>query len=175
MKKALLLNADYTPLHFISDARAFSLVFKGRAEILDMGGKPSVWGDEVFRTPNISFNVPATIRLLQRINRKWKPPRFRKKAIFNRDDWRCQYCQTELHRSNITIDHVQPRSRGGASSWKNCVASCKSCNRIKANKTPNEAGMPLLKQPVEPTPFHFFDAARGNNWHDDWSIFISCD
>lgn len=172
MKRVLLLNSDYSPMHFISDMRAFSLVFKGRAEVLDMGGKPSVWSEEV-RTSNTSFKIPATIRLLTRVNRKWMPPRFRKKAVFFRDDWRCQYCQADLHRSNMTIDHVQPKSRGGPSTWKNCVASCKSCNRKKANKTPYEAGMSLFKQPMEPTPIHFFEIVIGNTWHDDWSSFIS--
>jgi 5-methylcytosine-specific restriction endonuclease McrA len=173
MKKALLLNADYTPLHFISDSRAFSLVYKGRAEVLDMGGKLSVWDDEYFRTPSMTFGIPATVRLLSRVSRKWSPPRFRKKAIFNRDSWQCQYCQTLLHRSSVTIDHVYPRSRGGSNSWKNCVTSCKSCNRKKGSKTPAEAGMSLLKQPIEPSPFHFWDLAKGNIWHDDWTTFIS--
>lgn len=173
MKKALLLNADYTPLHFISDSRAFALVFKGRAEVLDMAGKPSVWDDVLFRTSSVAFNVPATIRLLQRVSRKWTPPRFRKKAIFNRDGWQCQYCRTELHRSNITIDHVHPRSRGGSNSWKNCVASCKNCNRMKGNKTPGEAGMSLVRPPLEPSPLHFWDVPKGGSvWHEDWGIFI---
>ena len=75
MKRVLLLNSDYSPMHFISEMRAFSLVFKGRAEVLDMGGKPSVWSEEI-RTSNASFKIPATIRLLTRVNRKWMPPRF---------------------------------------------------------------------------------------------------
>lgn len=174
MKNALLLNADYSPLHFVSNIRAFSLVYKGRAEVIDMDGKLSVWSDDIVRTATSAHNLPATIRLLQRINVKWQPPRFRKAAIFTRDGWSCQYCRTDLHRSNMTIDHVLPKSRGGDTSWRNCVASCKNCNRRKANKTPGEAGMPLVRSPTEPNPTHFWSIGRGSvNWHEDWSVFIS--
>jgi 5-methylcytosine-specific restriction endonuclease McrA len=173
MKSALLLNADYSPLHFVSNVRAFSLVYKGRAEIIDMGGKLSLWNDEIVRTPTSTLKLPATIRLLSRVSVKWHPPKFRKSAVFSRDGWQCQYCRGDLSRSNMTIDHVHPRSRGGETSWKNCVASCKHCNRKKANKTPLEAGMPLIKQPVEPSPTHFWSVSKGSvNWHEDWSIFI---
>jgi 5-methylcytosine-specific restriction endonuclease McrA len=173
MKSSLLLNADYTPLHFVSNVRAFALVFKGRAEILDMDGKPSVWSEDIVRTPTASYNLPATIRLLKRVNVRWHPPKFRKSAVFSRDNWQCQYCRADLYRSNMTIDHVFPRSRGGETSWKNCVASCKNCNRRKANKTPSEAEMPLLKVPVEPTPVHFWSMNKCSaSWHEDWAIFI---
>jgi 5-methylcytosine-specific restriction endonuclease McrA len=172
MSKALLLNADYTPMHFISDTRAFVLVHKGRAEILDTGGKLSVWEDCTIRTTSSIVNLPATIRLLNRVHRKWQPPRFRKSAIYTRDNWRCQYCGMDISKSSATIDHVHPKSRGGNTSWKNCVASCKFCNRKKANKTPSEANMPLLTVPTEPNPFQFWESARGKEWHDDWSIFL---
>jgi 5-methylcytosine-specific restriction endonuclease McrA len=78
----------------------------------------------------------------------------------------------DLGKNSATIDHVQPRSRGGKTSWKNCVASCKFCNRKKANKTPHEANMPLLTIPAEPSPFQFWENARGKEWHEDWSMFI---
>jgi 5-methylcytosine-specific restriction endonuclease McrA len=172
MSKALLLNADYTPMHFISNVRAFLLVHKGRAEIFDSGGRLSVWEDYKIGTTNATMNLPATIRLLNRVNRKWQAPRFRKSAVYTRDDWNCQYCGESLGKTSATIDHVQPRSRGGKTSWKNCVASCKYCNRKKANKTPTEANMPLLSVPAEPNPFQFWESARGKEWHDDWYIFL---
>jgi len=172
VKRALLLNADYVPLHFIPDVEAFILVYKGSAEIVNFDGKLSVWEDEIFHSPGRDWQVPATIRLLTRVNKRWAPPRFRKKILFNRDSWKCQYCRDELNWSNITIDHVQPKSRKGGTSWKNCVASCKPCNKRKANKTPDEAGMPLLKVPTDPTPVHFWDLSKSTHYHDDWSSFI---
>jgi 5-methylcytosine-specific restriction endonuclease McrA len=172
MKRALLLNADYSPLHFLSDVEAFIMVYKGIAEIVDLSGKPSIWEGEQLTSPGRTWDVPATIRVLERVHKRWKVPRFRKKVLFNRDNWQCQYCHAPLHWSNVTIDHVQPKSRGGGTSWKNCVASCKPCNKKKANKTPVEAGMPLRKAPMEPSPLHFWDVAKGNDWHPDWEMFL---
>ena len=172
MSKTLLLNADYSPMHFITNVRAFLLVLKGRAEIIDTGGKLSVWDQYTVSTTMSKVNLPATVRLLNRVQRKWHAPRFRKSAIYTRDNWSCQYCGSGLNKSSATIDHVQPRSRGGKTSWKNCVASCKFCNRRKANKTPGEANMPLLTVPNEPNSFHFWETARGKDWHEDWSMFL---
>ena len=172
--KSLLLNADYSPIQFITNIRAFLLVHKGRAEVIDMGGKLSVWDGSV-RTSSSEFHFPATIRLVNRINNRWKAPRFRKSALYIRDRWECQYCGIDLNKTLATIDHVLPRSRGGETSWKNCVASCKYCNRKKANKTPAEAGMPLLRLPITPKPYHIWEGTKNIKWHDDWSSFIKKD
>lgn len=176
MKRALLLNASWEPLHFISDERALVLLYKGTAELVTSasGGTPSVW-NEKYASVSKSFDAPATIRLLRRVNKAWRPPRFRKKVLFNRDGWKCQYCSEDLTWESITIDHVQPKSRGGSTSWKNCVASCKTCNRKKANRTPSEAGMLLKKQPADPTPFHYWDFSRHTAWHPDWDAFLQRD
>jgi 5-methylcytosine-specific restriction endonuclease McrA len=171
MNKALLLNADYSPLHFISNLRAFIMVHKGKAEIIDIAGKPSTWSSYI-KTSTAEVESPATVRLLSRVTRKWFSPRFRKSAIYSRDNWSCQYCGEGLCKSNATIDHVMPRAKGGQTSWKNCVASCKNCNRIKGCKTPLEANMPLLTQPIEPKRFHLWDSTRSSVWHEDWSYFI---
>lgn len=172
MKRALLLNTDFSPLHFISDFDAITLFYKGRAEVIDgMDGKKSEW-DETFNSPSTSIRVPATMRLLKRVHKKWKPPRFRKKVLFNRDNWQCQFCGTKLNWENITIDHVMPSSRGGQTSWMNCVAACKPCNKRKANKTPEEAGMRMLQRPAMPSALHFWDALKSSVWHRDWDMFI---
>jgi 5-methylcytosine-specific restriction endonuclease McrA len=172
MRRALLLNADFTPLRFISDCAAITLYYKGRAEVIDgLDGKPSQW-DEEFRSPSTSIHIPATMRLYKRVHKKWRPPRFRKKVLFNRDDWRCQYCNVKLNNDSITIDHVMPSSRGGLTSWLNCVSSCKSCNKRKADKTPEEAGMKILKRPATPTSLHYWDVYRSNVWHADWDCYI---
>lgn len=174
MKRVLLLNADYVALNFISDHRAVLLMFKGRAEVIhNMDGKRSIWPNTFFAAPNNAYEVPATLRLLKRVNRKWKPPRFRKKVLFNRDDWTCQYCNTKLTWSNIEVEHIMPSSRGGQTSWTNCVAACKPCNKKKANQTPDEAGMKLLSNPTVPNALHFWDISKNNSWHDDWSVYIN--
>lgn len=172
MTRALLLNADWTPLHFVSDIDAITLFYKGAAEVVaGTDGAPAVW-PEFFRSPSTSIQVPATMRLLRRVNKRWKAPRFRKKVLFNRDNWQCQYCSTKLKWNNIEIEHVMPKSRGGKTSWLNCVAACKPCNKRKRDQTPEEAGMPLLRRPTVPTPLHFWDSARSADWHDSWESFI---
>lgn len=172
MKRALLLNADWAPLHFVSDIKALYLVMKGRAEVINgMDGKLSIW-EESFTSPTIKIPIPATLKLHKRVNKRWKPPRFRKKVLFNRDNWQCQYCGTPLTHTSVSIDHVLPSSRGGGTTWKNCVTACKPCNKKKANKTPDEAQMYLMKTPDQPTAFHFWDAMRSTAWHSHWDCFI---
>lgn len=182
MTRALLLNADWSPLHFISDEKAVILVFKGRAEPISVSGdgQLSLWSSMSFTSagpvlngPPVDHAVPATLRLLNQVKKKWKAPRFRKKVLFNRDDWKCQYCTRQLSWDTVTIDHVMPSSRGGGTTWQNCVTACKSCNKHKANKTPEEAEMRLVKAPSVPTSLHFWDAMRSNANHPDWDVFIS--
>lgn len=178
MPRALLLNADYTPLHFVSDIDAITLFYKGTAEVVHgLDGEPAVWkgpdGEPlVFRSPSTAIAVPATMRLLHRVHKKWKPPRFRKRVLFNRDGWKCQYCGVRLHANSVELEHVLPSSRGGRTSWLNCVASCHACNKRKANRTPEEAGMPLLRRPATPTALHFWDAMKSDHWHDSWESYI---
>lgn len=166
MKRALLLNADYSPLHFISDIDAFILVYKGVAEMI------SIWEGSELTSPGRTWACPATVRLIKRVARKWKFPRFRKKVLVNRDEMKCQYCNVNLCYDSVTIDHVKPKSRGGSTSWRNCVVSCKPCNKKKADKTPVEAGMNLKKIPIEPSAINFLHASKGNFWHDDWGMFL---
>lgn len=173
MKRALLLNTSFEPMNFISDLRAMKLLLKGRAEIVtNMEGHRSVWPNAYFTTSSRRFEIPATLRLMERVNRRWKPPRFRKKVLFNRDGWSCQYCGIKLSWDTIEIEHIMPVSRGGPTSWQNCVAACKPCNKRKADQTPDEAGMRLLSVPREPSPLHFWDIARSSVWHDDWDMFV---
>jgi len=168
-------------LNFIADWRAVLLHLKDRAEIvIDFNtGERSVWHDESFTSPGEtigaplkSMNVPATMRLRRYIPKKWRTPHFEKRVLFNRDCWCCQYCGKKLGWSTIEVEHVLPRSRGGTTSWMNCVSACHACNKKKDNMTPNEAGMRLLKKPTEPLPMHFWDVERSNCWHPTWDTFI---
>ncbi len=186
MRRALLLNADWTPMHFLSEWRALRLLMpdekgKIRAEIVYdfQTGDPAFW-NEAFTSPGPTpdaplreFKIPATIRLRTYVQKKWKPARFRKHVLFNRDAWKCQYCGVKLNNNTIEIEHIMPSSRGGVTSWLNCVAACKPCNKRKANKTPEEAGMKLLKKPAAPQPIHFWNSVRSESWHDSWSTFIT--
>ena len=173
MKKALLLNADWSPLSFVSPPRALNLMLSGRAELIYAGEKPSLW-DEEYSTPSTSYTLPATLRLLTRISRRHTATRFRKKVLFNRDSWQCQYCGVQLGQREVTIDHVTPRSVGGVTSWRNCVTSCRACNMKKGSKSLPESGMNLRRQPCEPKMSHFWCVDR-RVWHPDWAIFLGED
>lgn len=172
MPRVLLLNADWSPLRFVTEVRALCLLLKGRAEVITVSNSPSVW-DQAYSTVTTSFQVPATIRLNSRVSVKSGPPRFRKKVLFNRDDWSCQYCSKKLGRGSVTIDHIVPKCKGGKTTWKNCVVCCKMCNKNKGPQSPQEAGMQLIKTPSEPRIADFWNLMDRNDWHRDWSFFVS--
>src|SRR5690606_8707497 len=105
--------------------------------------------DKVLRTPSSLFPVPSVIRLKRYVR---LPHRhrvaFNRKNVFRRDDHTCQYCGVRA--SDLTLDHVLPRSRRGPTSWENVVACCRRCNAKKRDRTPEEAGMRLRRQPFAP-------------------------
>jgi len=172
MPRVLLLNADWSPLQFISDIRALRLLMKGRAEVITLDETPSVW-DEYYTSVSCRYQIPATIRLQLRVNVNPSVSRFRKRILYNRDDWSCQYCDKKLNWNTVTIDHVLPKSKGGKTTWRNCVVCCKRCNRIKGSKLPQEANMKLKKQPTEPRLIHFWNLNDKHNWHNDWTTFVN--
>jgi 5-methylcytosine-specific restriction endonuclease McrA len=101
---------------------------------------------------------PVVIRLVAyvRIPRDTHRRKITRRAVFARDNWTCQYCGA---RSNLTVDHVIPRSKGGGSGWDNIVASCAPCNRRKGDALPRQVGMHLLKPPRMPSATVFIHVA----------------
>jgi len=172
MPRVLLLNADWAPLQFINEIRALRLIMKGRAEVITVSDSPSFW-DTYYSSVSNTIRVPATIRLNFRVNVRPSVTRFKKRIMFNRDDWSCQYCNKKLTYNSITVDHVIPKCKGGQTTWKNCVVCCKQCNRNKGPNLPHEANMKLLKQPTEPKIFHFWNLNDKIDWHSDWSTFVT--
>lgn len=171
MSQVLLLNSDWAPLQFINEIRALKLLIKERAEIISISETPSMW-NQYYNTVSTSYQVPATIRLYNRVNIKYSIFRFRKRTLFNRDNWSCQYCSKQLNQESITIDHIVPRCRGGTTTWKNCVVCCKTCNRNKGSYLPIEVNMKLIKQPDNPKFVHFWNIKDKHKWHQDWVSFI---
>ncbi|HZP29417.1 MAG TPA: HNH endonuclease [Acidimicrobiia bacterium] len=140
MGRALLLNASFEPLCVVSERRAVVLVLKEKAEIVERNGAE-------LRSERAVFAVPSVIRLVHfvRVPYRTRVPLSRR-AVFARDGHRCQYC----NRAAENIDHVVPRSRGGAHEWDNVVASCRSCNARKEDRLPGEAGLKLRHPPRAP-------------------------
>ena len=151
MHQVLVLNASYEPLNVCSVRRAHVLVGKGKAEVVEHHDVP-------LRTATREYIRPHVIRLLSyvRVPRSVKR-RISRRALFARDGWRCVYCGTSTGR--LTLDHVVPRSRGGASVWENVVTACAPCNLSKGDRLPEEARMPLARQPRPPAPVLFIRLA----------------
>lgn len=174
-KRALLLNADWKPLHFIDEEETIYLLYLKKAEMVVVNmetGEPSAWPEGHGLVGGGTFPAGATIRLFEQVKKSWKPPRFRKRVLFSRDNWQCQYCGVDVSPSTATVEHIIPSSQGGATSWLNCTTACSPCNRKKKNRTPEEAGMKLRNQPQNPSALHFWDMRKGRDWHPDWSYFL---
>jgi 5-methylcytosine-specific restriction endonuclease McrA len=139
----LLLNATYEPLRIVSWQKAMILWFQEKAEIV-------VTHERLIRSFRSQYNAPAVLRMKNYIKpRSHRSVRLSRDNIFLRDKHTCQYCAKKLATRDLTLDHVMPVSRGGGKSWENLVAACHTCNRVKASRTPNEAGMPLLNEPTK--------------------------
>jgi 5-methylcytosine-specific restriction endonuclease McrA len=96
-------------------------------------------GEKVMRSVRSSLPLPSVIRLLNADYSKPISHKFSRRAMFKRDNYTCQYCGTK-NRDDLTVDHVNPQSRGGEDSWTNCVTACLKCNNKKGNRTPEEMG-----------------------------------
>jgi 5-methylcytosine-specific restriction endonuclease McrA len=147
----LVLNATYEPINVCTVRRAVVLLLKEKAEIIEQG-------EWELRSATRSVTRPVVIRLVSyvRVPRDTHRRKITRRAVFARDDWTCQYCGA---RSNLTVDHVIPRSKGGSSNWENIVASCAPCNLRKGNALPRQAGMRLQRQPRTPSPHVFIHVA----------------
>jgi 5-methylcytosine-specific restriction endonuclease McrA len=141
--QTLLLNQGFEPIKVISWQRAISLLFLGKVEVLEEY-------DRNIRSVNLIIKVPAVVRLLRAFRRHARPVKFSRVNIYARDNYKCQYCGKKASISELTYDHVVPRSQGGSTEWTNIVTSCYLCNRKKGGRTPREAGMTLLAQPSQP-------------------------
>jgi 5-methylcytosine-specific restriction endonuclease McrA len=149
--RVLVLNATYEPINVCTVRRAVVLLLKDKAEVIEH----AEWD---LRSASHTIHRPVVIRLVTyvRIPRDTHRRKITRRAVFARDGWTCQYCGS---RSNLTVDHVIPKSKGGGSSWDNIVASCAPCNRRKGDALPRQAGMRLVKQPKTPNPNVFIHVA----------------
>lgn len=139
-KPVLVLNASFEPINVCAVRRALVLVLKGVA---------SAEEHAVFRVHSSrhTYAVPSVIRLLEYRRIPHQTRALSRKNILMRDRYTCQYCHKALSSSELTLDHVHPRSRGGETTWENLVACCHPCNNRKGSRTPEEASMRLAKTP----------------------------
>jgi 5-methylcytosine-specific restriction endonuclease McrA len=198
MNKVLVLNKSWRPIAVIDIKRAIGLIFgcyndgSSKALILDVNNNFMLYtwadwsllkagaGEAVIHGVKQNFRIPEII-VLSRYNRMpQKRVHFSRRTIYRRDNNQCNYCGARPGTSELSIDHIMPRSRGGLTTWENCCLACTKCNRKKGNKTPEEAGMALIRKPFKPKHILYQGDYRCKSWEEllgvsYWSIELEND
>jgi 5-methylcytosine-specific restriction endonuclease McrA len=145
MEQTLLLNATYEPLKVVHWQKAITLLCQGKVEVISEY-------DREIRAVTFSIKLPAVIRLLRhiKIKRRFDYVPFSRANIYARDGFSCQYCGDAFSTAELTFDHVVPVAQGGRKDWENIVTCCITCNRTKGGRTPQQAGMHLIRTPRRP-------------------------
>jgi 5-methylcytosine-specific restriction endonuclease McrA len=151
--RVLLLNgSSWEPLAVISVARAINLILAGKAVVIEQTGR-------FLKTVSASFPIPSVIALRRYINVPRRKAHWSRKGVLARDNYTCIYCGIRpgdvqrgkiMTKSDFTVDHILPRSRGGRDTWSNTACACYGCNHRKGDKMPGEAGLKLAWEPKTP-------------------------
>jgi 5-methylcytosine-specific restriction endonuclease McrA len=176
----LVLNRNYHPIHVTSVKRAFSLLYQGVAKAIDAQYKLYEFADwaALSATPDCITTIHRSIRVprvLVLSAYEYLPKgrvRFSRLNIYARDSDTCQYCGRTLARSELNLDHVRPRCDGGKTTWENVVCSCVPCNLRKGGRTPEQAGMRLLRTPFRPRWTPLFRGAIRRVTYREWLPFL---
>lgn len=164
----LVLNKLYIPIHIVNYKKAISLLYKDHARSLDNYDIPHNWDEWVeyctkrevlddgyafLNSVSNKIAIPDIIVLTVYDRLPKRDVKYSRENVFQRDGNRCAYCGKKHKRTELTIDHIIPKSKGGRSTWDNTVACCGKCNAIKDDRTPHQAGMKLLVSPRAPNWF----------------------
>lgn len=164
--RTLLLNSWGAPHAILPWHEAICLVYLEKVNVLEEY-------DETVSSPSTSYFIPAVLQLREPVKAFKKGIKFSRINVFTRDGFRCQYCGGRFVMSNLNFDHVLPRKQGGKTVWTNIVTSCYPCNGKKGSRTPDQAGMKLLRNPARPhvLPLHpvFIPA---NSMPDMWTPYL---
>lgn len=169
-RKILLLNSDYRALRFVNWQRALKLMHRGKVDII------SEWNDAHIRSVSGTITLPSTIRLKRYVKYYHRARvKFSKNIVKKRDSYTCQYCGTsgKERKKQLTIDHVIPVSKGGKSTFENCVTACFTCNNKKNNKLLSETNMKLRKLPKKPNIVMCYGIEAPLKHHPQWKSFLS--
>ncbi len=187
----LVLNKHYMAIRIVGAKRAFSLLFRELAEVVSLEqGRYSNYdvqswcevsefrrhfepdGHDWVSTVNFYIAVPRIIRLLFYDRLPRNEVKFNRRNIFARDRNRCQYCGKRHATSELSLDHIIPRSMGGESVWENIVCACAKCNIKKGGRTPRQAGMKLIQKPVKPKHNPLVHIHLGHRRYSSWKQFL---
>lgn len=142
--RTLVLSQGYEPIKVISWQRAIALLSLNKIEVIEEY-------EHNVKSVSLVVKIPAVVRLLKAFRRHKQKVKFSRVNIFARDKYSCQYCGKKGKMSELTYDHVLPRSQGGKTEWTNIATACYDCNEKKRDRTPAQAGMHLRSEPVQPT------------------------
>jgi len=183
----LVLNRHWVPVNTCTVREAFKRLFAETARFIDTKDESlalhdfSTWvklqvteGRPFIETWNSSILAPEVIVMGSacKNEKRRNTMTYSRRHLAKRDHHTCQYCGEQRPHEEMTIDHVMPRSRGGPSSWTNCVMSCFDCNSTKGDRTPEEAGMKLLTRPYEPgwSPIYRIPPTK---YKESWKNFVA--
>ncbi len=185
--QVLVLNRLWQAVNICSARRAFALVYAGHAQVVSSDEANNLmthdfesWRDlsanapehEVVKTISFKIRIPRVIVLLVFDRLPKKEVKFTRHNVFERDKNTCQYCGQVFDRSELNLDHVVPRDRGGTTTWENVVCSCIACNTKKGNRLPREAHMTLIRKPKRPKWRPFVQITFSAPQHDLWKHFV---
>lgn len=187
----LVLNRLYMAIRVISVKRAFSLLCRDMAEVVSVEDGQYINHDfqswlevsefkrrfeadqhEWMRTVRTAIAVPRIIRLLSYDKVPAQDVKFNRRNIYARDGNRCQYCGKKFPTSELSLDHVVPRSRGGKSTWENIVCACLKCNVRKGNQAPEDVGMKLITKPRKPKRSPLINLKIQDDRYASWKTFL---
>ncbi|MBN2466975.1 MAG: HNH endonuclease [Deltaproteobacteria bacterium] len=179
----LVLNQSYLPIHVTSVRRAFCLLYRGIAKAVDEQLKTfdfESWSalaciqrEETIGLVDRAIRIPRVILLATYDRLPRGHIRFNRLNIYLRDNGTCQYCGRKYPKSELSLDHVIPRTYGGKSTWDNIVCACCTCNRKKGGRTPHESKMRLLKKPKKPNWSPFYKISLQDLRRKEWKPFLS--
>ena len=187
----LVLNRHYMAVRVVNARRAFVLLYREAAEVIDIEeGQFSNYDfdswcelsqlrldekqghEDWVRAVSFEIQVPRIVRLIRFGRQHVSSLRLNRRNLLARDGHCCQYCGQTLPASQLSLDHVVPRSRGGPTTWENVVASCVRCNTKKGSRTPQEARMELTRKPGKPKHNPMLAMKLGNPKYESWKTFL---
>jgi 5-methylcytosine-specific restriction endonuclease McrA len=188
----LVLNRNYQAIRVVNARRAFTLLYKNVAEVIHFDDEqmypydfeswmelsrlrdefPPSEDDDYVKTVSLEIRVPRIIRLLFYDRLPSRTVKFNRRNIFARDANRCQYCGAKFPTTELSLDHVVPRHRGGDATWDNIVCACTECNARKGGRLPGEAGMTLVRRPAKPKRPPLLRLSLRNGKYRSWRHFV---
>lgn len=180
----LILNKLWYPINLVPAIRAICMVFEGTANAIDdyytqhdfeswVNTQDTDSDDGYIQSSSCRIKIPKVIVLNGYDKIPKTKVRLSKANIYKRDAFTCQYCGKLASKARLTIDHIYPKSKGGDTSWMNCVACCVYCNTKKADKILEKSGLKLIRKPFEPEGRHIANFYFEQHKIPAWENFMS--